>query len=122
MNKLNLIKASLVMTLLAIGLSACDKNNVSNPYGTAVKRATAETMESPNVENKTFSLSDKVNAALRDDVNLRDFDIDVTASKGVITLTGMVDTDGNKVKIEDIVGGVSGVKSVVSELTIRPAS
>ena len=46
--------------------------------------------------------------------------VTVTTTEGVVTLTGAVDSDAIKSKVEQDAKGVAGVKSVVNNLTVKP--
>jgi osmotically-inducible protein OsmY len=47
-------------------------------------------------------------------------DIGVAVEDGVITLTGHVATYSQKLRIEDVVGRVKGVKGIAQEIEVRP--
>ncbi len=61
-----------------------------------------------------------VKAALLADAGLSTVTIGVDTQKGVVTLSGTVDTDALKAKAGEIAKGVKGVKSVVNNLTVKP--
>lgn len=46
--------------------------------------------------------------------------VNVTTAEGVVTLTGAVDSDAIKAKVEQDAKSVTGVKSVVNNLTVKP--
>jgi osmotically-inducible protein OsmY len=46
--------------------------------------------------------------------------VTVTTMQGVVTLTGAVDSDAIKAKVEQDAKGVAGVKSVVNNLIVKP--
>ena len=46
--------------------------------------------------------------------------VSVTTVEGVVTLTGAVDSDAIKAKVEQDAKSVAGVKSVVNSLTVKP--
>ena len=46
--------------------------------------------------------------------------VTVTTTEGVVTLTGAVDSDAIKSKVEQDAKSVKGVKSVVNNLTVKP--
>ncbi|OBQ57819.1 BON domain-containing protein [Mesorhizobium erdmanii] len=47
-------------------------------------------------------------------------DIGVAVDNGVVTLTGHVPTYAQKVKVEDVVRNVKGVKAIAQEMEVRP--
>lgn len=46
-------------------------------------------------------------------------DIGVTVSDGIVTLTGFVDTDAERLAVEHAVKGVGGVKGIADEIQVR---
>jgi hyperosmotically inducible periplasmic protein len=46
--------------------------------------------------------------------------VTVTTTEGVVTLTGAVDSDAIKARVEQDAKSVEGVKSVVNNLTVKP--
>src|SRR3954471_2748143 len=48
--------------------------------------------------------------------------VTVVTSEGVVTLTGAVDSDAIKTKVERDAKSVTGVKSVVNSLTVKPSA
>lgn len=46
--------------------------------------------------------------------------VTVATSEGAVTLTGAVDSDAIKSKVEQDAKGVAGVKSVINNLTVKP--
>jgi osmotically-inducible protein OsmY len=67
------------------------------------------------------AVTTSVKAALLADSGLSSATIGVDTQKGVVTLSGMVNSDVLKAKAEEIAKGVKGVKSVVNNLTVKPA-
>jgi len=65
-------------------------------------------------------IKEDINDRLSDDVFIDASDIEVSVSKGEVTLSGTVETRSSKRRAEDIAEGVSGVKNV--ENRIRLAS
>ncbi|TIW15100.1 MAG: BON domain-containing protein, partial [Mesorhizobium sp.] len=47
-------------------------------------------------------------------------DIGVAVDDGIVTLTGHVPTYAQKVKVEDVVRNVKGVKAIAQEMEVRP--
>lgn len=63
-------------------------------------------------------LINAVNHALKSDMVLSAYNIDVKADKGVVTLSGKVDTDKAKMDVESSVMAVPGVLKVVNDITV----
>ena len=64
-------------------------------------------------------LRDAVDRQLDEDHEIRAHDIAVTASGGVITLTGFVDTYAKKVAAEQAVKPVRGVRAVAHDIEVK---
>jgi osmotically-inducible protein OsmY len=65
-----------------------------------------------------YDLQHQVQEALAEINEMRDAQIDVLDSNGVITLRGIVPTIAAREKAEDIVRGMDGVITVVNELDV----
>lgn len=68
------------------------------------------------------ALAAKVKSALRSDPDLKNLGIDVTASGGVVTLHGTVDTPAHLKKSVQVASKVEGVKSVKNGLVLLSGS
>ena len=65
-----------------------------------------------------YDLQHQVQEALAEINEVRDAQIDVLDSNGVITLRGIVPTIAAREKAEEIVRGMDGVVTVVNELDV----
>ena len=65
-----------------------------------------------------YDLQHQVQQALGEINEMRDAQIDVLDSNGVITLRGIVPTIAARERAEDIVRGMDGVITVVNELDV----
>jgi hyperosmotically inducible periplasmic protein len=66
------------------------------------------------------AITSSVKAKLAADTSLAGSTINVDTKDGAVTLSGMVNSDGDKAKAEQIAKGVEGVKSVTNNLTVKP--
>jgi osmotically-inducible protein OsmY len=64
-------------------------------------------------------ITTKVKALLVKDVSLKSFQINVETYKGIVQLSGFVDTAETRGKAVSIAGGVKGVKSVKNNIILR---
>lgn len=64
-------------------------------------------------------ISNKVRAQLLDDAELNVFQIDVTTYKGVVQLSGFVDTSTAKARAGRVAAGVEGVRGVENDLVVK---
>ena len=101
------MKKLLLILGLAFLLSSCANNN------------------SPNRETAVNSFKDRVlTAKVKTELfyknSFESFSIDVNSSRGVVQLSGFIDTNENKELIEEIVLNIDGVQEVISNLIIVP--
>ncbi|MEX0759327.1 MAG: BON domain-containing protein [Tistlia sp.] len=64
-------------------------------------------------------ISNKVRAQLLDDAELNVFQIDVTTYKGVVQLSGFVDSAAAKSRASSVVAGIEGVRSIENDLIVK---
>ena len=64
-------------------------------------------------------LTTKVKAAVLEDPALKVLQINVETFKGVVQLSGFVDSAQNKSKAGEVAAGVKGVKSVKNDLVVK---
>ena len=65
------------------------------------------------------TITTKVKAALFDDVGLKGFDIHVATYKGVVQLSGFVDSARTVAHATDVVNNVGGVQAVRNDLIVK---
>jgi osmotically-inducible protein OsmY len=64
---------------------------------------------------------DLVRRRLAGDPDVRGGALDITVKEGIVTLKGVVRSEKAKKKADKLTRKVKGVKSVVNELTVKPA-
>ncbi len=101
-----LITAFVVLGLLAGPIVACASS--SSPP----RESTGEYIDDATI-------STKVRAQLIGDKDLNVFQIDVTTFKGVVQLSGFVNSAAAKARASTVVSGVGGVKSVRNDLIVK---
>lgn len=134
-NKTALLTVSL---LLALGLSACDKPGPAEQAGKMVDQVASDTgkkvgetvdkVEKKMTEQgeKTAQVFDdteitaKVKAELLGEPGLKSMQISVDTVKGVVTLTGTVDSKANSDKARARTMTIGGVKDVTNQLVVTP--
>lgn len=67
----------------------------------------------PKDQDITVTVTDSVRAASPD--------VNASVASGVVTLTGTVPDEATKMRAEDVAKRISGVKSVVNNITVAPA-
>ena len=65
------------------------------------------------------TLTARVKSALFADPNVSGFQVNVDAYKGVVSLSGFVDTAAQKSRAEDVARQVNGVRQVQNNLSVR---
>jgi len=132
-NKSTFITVSL---LLALGLSACDKpgpaekagkkmdqvasdtgKTVGDTVGKVEKKMTEQGEKTAQVFDDT-EITAKVKAELMGEPGLKSMQISVDTIKGVVTLSGTVDSKANSDKARARTMAISGVKDVTNQLVI----
>lgn len=106
MKRLKIISAALICTV-ALFVTGCGS--------TADSRSTGQVIDDTTIHTK-------VKAALVNDPVVAGRSINVDVNRGVVSLSGAVNGDVEKVKAEDIARGVNGVRSVENNLIIREAN
>lgn len=123
--------------LIAIGLSACDKPGPAESAGKQIDKTANEAGKkiSETVDKVGDKLSDqsaktgvaiddaeitaKVKAAIFAEPGLKTLQISVDTVKGVVTLTGSVDTQSNSDRATTLAGAVAGVAAVENKLVAK---
>ena len=138
MNMLDNLKLIGVSTLLLVGLAACDRpgpaesagkkldqafdqagNKISDTADKAAEKL-GEQGEKADVGIKDAEITAKVKAAIFAEPGLKTLQISVDTIKGVVTLSGSVDTQQNSDTARALAGAVSGVHDVNNRLVIMP--
>jgi len=128
-----------VTVFLAIGLVACDKPGPAEKAGKQIDQTVtdagkkigetvdkAEKAASEQGAKAALAFDDseittKVKAAIFAEPGLKPLQISIDTVKGVVTLTGMVDSQVNSDKARSIAGAVAGVKEVINKLVVKPS-
>jgi osmotically-inducible protein OsmY len=135
-SKLNLIAISL---LLAAGLTACDKpgpaekagksmdqtaseakNKIGDTVDKAEKKMTEQSAKAGQAIDDT-EITARVKAAVFAEPGLKTLQISVDTVKGVVTLSGTVDSQANSDKARTLAAAVADVKEVSNKLVVAPA-
>jgi hyperosmotically inducible protein len=134
--KLKLIAISL---FLAAGLTACDKpgpaekagkamdqtasdakNKIGDTVDKAEKKMTEQSAKAGQAIDDT-EITARVKAAVFGEPGLKTLQISVDTVKGVVTLTGTVDSQANSDKARTLAAAVADVKEVSNKLVVTPA-
>jgi hyperosmotically inducible protein len=134
--KLKLIAISL---FLAAGLTACDKpgpaekagkamdqtasdakNKIGETVDKAEKKMTEQSAKAGQAIDDT-EITARVKAAVFAEPGLKTLQISVDTVKGVVTLSGTVDSQANSDKARTLAAAVADVKEVSNKLVVAPA-
>ena len=137
MKALENFKLAGISTLLVFGLAACGEpgsaetagkkidqavDNAGNKIGAATDKAVvkmAEQSEKAGVAIDDAEITAKIKAAIFAEPDLKTLQIGVDTVKGVVTLSGSVDTPQNSNRAQALAGAVAGVKHVESRLALK---
>jgi len=130
-NRHTLTTSAIAAIAAALVLTACDRNEPSrttsatppattagSTMGTAGDKMAATTDKVATAVDDT-TITTKVKAALLAEPGLKSLKIDVDTKNAAVTLSGSVDSAASKEKAKQVAGSVSGVTSVVDQLTVK---
>ena len=104
-----------VSMILAVGLAACDRSNLAESTGKKADQAAEKAGEAID----DAAITTKVKAAVLAEPGLKVLQISVDTTKGVVTLSGSVDSQLNSDRAKEIAGAVAGVKEVENRLVVK---
>jgi osmotically-inducible protein OsmY len=84
-----------------------------------VSCSSTRTHESTGEYVDDSAITSKVKAAILQDPALKTFQISVTTFKGVVQLSGFVDSKDMVGRAGEVAGGVSGVREVKNDLVVK---
>lgn len=128
-----------ISIFLALGLAACDKKpGPAESAGKQMDQAATDAgkkigQTADKVGEKIGTQTDKaavvlddseitakVKAAIFNEPGLKTLQISVETVKGVVTLSGSVDSMGNSQNAKSLAGSVAGVSAVQNKLVVKP--
>ena len=137
MNKSANLKLACVSMLLVAGLSACDKPGPAESAGKKIDQVAddagkkigetsdkvaidmARQSERAGVVIDDAEITTKVKAAFFAEPGLKSLQIGVDTVKGVVTLSGSVDSQLNRDRADALAGAVAGVDEVNNRLVVK---
>ncbi|SNB46165.1 BON domain-containing protein [Geobacter sp. DSM 9736] len=102
------LRSTLPVLLLAAGLTA-----FAGCASTPQRESTGEYVDDAGT-------TAKVKAAIVQETGMKSMSINVETYRGVVQLSGFVDTEGDIRKAGEIASRTTGVKSVINNLVIKP--
>ena len=139
MNGLEHFKLLGISLLLAAGLAACDQPGPAETAGKklddAANRAgekienTVDTVgekyheksDAAGIALDDAEITTKVKSAIYSEPGLKTLRISVDTKKGVVTLTGSVDSQAGFDRTRALAESIGGVKEVINTLQVKPA-
>lgn len=126
MKTLGSFKLVSISILLAVGLSACDKPGPAETAGKKLDQTADKASEQlgaaankAGVAIDDAEITAKIKAAIFAEPGLKTLQISVDTIKGVVTLSGSVDTPSNSDRSKALAGAVMGVKEVRNLLVVK---
>ncbi len=138
MNSLKPYKLIVASLLLAIGLAACDKPGPAETAGKQIDQTAdaagqklgevadkvgekmGEQSQKASVAIDDATITAKVKAAIFAEPGLKTLQISVDTVKGVVSLSGSVDSQQNSDMAKGLAAAVAGVKEVDNRLVLKP--
>ena len=126
-----------ISMLLAVGLTACDKPGPAETAGKKIDKTAGEASkrigEAADEVGKKLSeqgekasetvddaeITTKIKAAIFAEPGLKTLQISVDTIKGVVTLSGSVDSSPSSDRAKALAGAVAGVREVKNQLVIK---
>jgi len=115
-----------ISLLLVVGLGACNKPGPAETAGKKIDQATEKVGESMSEQGAKAgvaiddaAITTKVKAAIFAEPGLKTLQISVDTVKGVVTLSGSVDTQQSSNRAKQLAGAVDGVKDVENRLAVK---
>ena len=126
MKAFEMVKLLGISALLVTGLAACNKPGPAESTGKKIDQA-ADNLgakistqgDKVGVVMDDSEITAKVKAAVFGEPGLKSMQISVDTVKGVVTLSGSVDSQQNSDKARALAAAVSGVKSVENKLVTK---
>lgn len=137
MNGLEKFRLIGISMLFAVGLAACDKPGPAETAGKKIDQTVddagkrigeaadkvGEKMGEQGMKT-TVAINDaeitaKVKAAIFAEPGLKTLQISVDTVKGVVTLSGSVDSQSSSDRVKGLAGAVAGVKEVENRLVLK---
>jgi hyperosmotically inducible periplasmic protein len=115
-----------ISMLFVVGLAACDKPGPAETAGKKLDQTADKVGEKlgeqgakAGVAIEDTEITAKVKAAIFAEPGLKTLQISVDTVKGVVTLSGSVDSLQNSARAKALAGAVAGVKDVENRLVLK---
>ena len=126
MNSIKIIQVISMSLFILAGLSACNKPGPAETAGKKFDQVVDDANKKLDEKSEKMSaafddseITTKVKAAIFAEPGLKSMQISVDTAKGVVTLSGSVDSQQSSDKAKSLASAVSGVKSVEDKLLVK---
>jgi len=120
------IKLIGVSMLLVAGLAACDKPGPAETAGKKIDQTADQVGDKLGAQGAKAGeaiddteITAKVKAAIFAEPGIKTLQISVDTVKGVVTLSGSVDTQSNSNRAKELASSVAGVNGVENRLVVK---
>jgi hyperosmotically inducible protein len=120
------IKLAGVSMLLVVGLAACNKPGPAETAGKKIDQTADKVSEKMGEQSAKAGvaiddteITTKVKAAIFAEPGLKTLQISVDTVKGVVTLSGSVDSQSNSNRAKELAIAVAGVNGVENRLAVK---
>ncbi len=131
------LKSIWISMVFVVGLTGCDKPGPAETAGKKIDQVAAdagkkidettnkiseklgEKSDSAGVAIDDATITTKVKAAIFSEPGLQTLQISVDTVKGVVTLTGSVDSLQSSAKVKTMAAAIAGVKEVDNKLVVK---
>jgi hyperosmotically inducible periplasmic protein len=126
-NRHGITLAIVAALVAALGLTACEQRNradsVSSPPAASKAPSTSQSMAATSEKVAAAvddtALTAKVKAALLAEPGLKSLQINVETKNAEVVLSGFVDSDASRERAKQVASNISGVATVVDQLTVK---
>ena len=115
-----------VSMLLLVGLAACEKPGPAETAGKKIDQTADQVGDKLGAQGAKAGvaiddteITTKVKAAIFAEPGLKTLQISVDTIKGVVTLSGSVDTQSNSNRAKELASAVAGVNGVENRLVVK---
>ncbi len=120
------LKSIGISMVFVVGLTGCNKPGPAETAGKKIDQVASdagkkidETTNGAGVAIDDATITTKVKAAIFSEPGLQTLQISVDTVKGVVTLTGSVDSLQSSAKVKTMAAAIAGVKEVDNKLVVK---
>ena len=126
MNAIKNVQLIGIFLFIVAGLTACNKPGPAETAGKKFDQVVEDANKKIDEKSEKLSvtlddseITTKVKSAIFAEPGLKTLQISVDTAKGVVTLSGSVDSQQNSDKAKSLASAITGVKSVENRLVVK---